>query len=38
VTQRFGGRGAVREVIDLVLRAIGRWDDVTRRFFGHEPA
>jgi 3-deoxy-D-manno-octulosonate 8-phosphate phosphatase (KDO 8-P phosphatase) len=32
VTEREGGRGAVREVVDLVLRASGRWDDVMRRF------
>ena len=28
-----GGRGAVREFIELVLRAQGRWDDVTRDYF-----
>ena len=33
VTERRGGRGAVREVIDLVLHASGKWDDVTQRFF-----
>ena len=33
VTSRPGGRGAVREVVDLVLQASGRWDDVTRRFY-----
>ena len=33
VTDAAGGRGAVREVVDLLLRANGRWDDVTRRFF-----
>jgi len=32
VTERAGGRGAVRELVDLVLRANGKWDDVTRRF------
>jgi len=26
VTSRGGGRGAVREVVELVLRAAGRWD------------
>lgn len=28
-----GGRGAVRELIELVLRAQQRWDDVTRGYF-----
>jgi len=27
-----GGHGAVREVVDLVLRATGRWDEVMQRF------
>jgi 3-deoxy-D-manno-octulosonate 8-phosphate phosphatase (KDO 8-P phosphatase) len=27
-----GGRGAVRELIELVLRAQSRWDDVTARY------
>ena len=33
VTQRRGGRGAVREVVDLLLRASGSWDEVTARYF-----
>jgi 3-deoxy-D-manno-octulosonate 8-phosphate phosphatase (KDO 8-P phosphatase) len=32
VTARAGGRGAVREVVDLLLRASGKWNDVTRAF------
>jgi 3-deoxy-D-manno-octulosonate 8-phosphate phosphatase (KDO 8-P phosphatase) len=32
VTRRAGGRGAVRELIDLLLRANGSWDRVTRRY------
>ena len=32
VTQRPGGRGAVREVIDLILKATGRWDQVVSRY------
>ena len=32
VTAKNGGRGAVREVIDRVLHASGRWDDVTRHY------
>jgi 3-deoxy-D-manno-octulosonate 8-phosphate phosphatase (KDO 8-P phosphatase) len=27
VTEREGGRGAVREVIDLILKAQGKWDE-----------
>ncbi len=34
VTQREGGRGAVRETIDLLLRAQGQWEKVTGRYFG----
>ena len=33
VTERAGGRGALREVIDLVLRATGKWDTVARRYY-----
>jgi 3-deoxy-D-manno-octulosonate 8-phosphate phosphatase (KDO 8-P phosphatase) len=33
VTCRPGGRGAVREVVDLVLQAGGHWDEVTRRYY-----
>jgi 3-deoxy-D-manno-octulosonate 8-phosphate phosphatase (KDO 8-P phosphatase) len=32
VTRCAGGRGAVREVIELVLRASGKWDEVTASF------
>ena len=32
VATRGGGRGAVREVVDLVLRAAGKWDQVTERY------
>jgi len=34
VTARAGGRGAVREVVDFVLRAAGHWDAIIRRFSG----
>ncbi len=37
VTGRAGGRGAVREVCDAILRARGDWDRVTRRYFSPEP-
>lgn len=32
VTRCAGGRGAVRETVDLLLRASGKWDQVTERF------
>ena len=32
VTQRDGGRGAVREVVDLILKAKGLWDQVMQRY------
>ncbi|HAD03405.1 MAG: phenylphosphate carboxylase subunit delta [Desulfuromonadales bacterium GWD2_61_12] len=34
VTIRPGGRGAVREVCDLLLKGSGRWAGVTERYFG----
>ena len=36
VTTRPGGRGAVREVCDLLLRASGQWDELTKRYFDSE--
>lgn len=32
VTAASGGRGAVREVVDLLLQASGKWKEVTDRF------
>jgi 3-deoxy-D-manno-octulosonate 8-phosphate phosphatase (KDO 8-P phosphatase) len=32
VTQRRGGRGAVREVIELILKAQGRWNDLLEHY------
>jgi len=32
-TKRSGGRGAVREVCDYILKKAGLWDEVTRRYF-----
>jgi 3-deoxy-D-manno-octulosonate 8-phosphate phosphatase (KDO 8-P phosphatase) len=32
ITQRPGGRGAVREVIELILRAQGHWDTLIERY------
>lgn len=36
VTEKSGGWGAVREISDLLLKAQGKWDDLTARYF--EPA
>lgn len=33
VTAAPGGRGAVREVVEAVLRAQGRWEEVVERFY-----
>lgn len=33
VCQRGGGRGAVREVCDLLLKGCGHWEQVTTRYF-----
>ena len=32
VTQTPGGRGAVREVVELILKAQGRWQTITERY------
>ena len=32
VTQAPGGRGAVREAIEHLLREAGRWDEVLRNY------
>lgn len=32
VTKRAGGRGAVREVIELILKAQGKWDEALARY------
>lgn len=34
VTEKPGGRGAVREVIELILKAQGRWDAILARYIG----
>lgn len=33
-TVRYGGRGAVREVAELILKAQGRWDALVRAYSG----
>ncbi|MEA3328273.1 MAG: HAD-IIIA family hydrolase [Candidatus Omnitrophota bacterium] len=32
ITETKGGKGAVREVIELILKAQGKWEEVTRRY------
>ncbi len=32
VTEAAGGRGAIREVVELILKAQGRWNDVIARY------
>jgi 3-deoxy-D-manno-octulosonate 8-phosphate phosphatase (KDO 8-P phosphatase) len=32
VTQRSGGRGAVREAIEVILKSKGLWEQVVRRY------
>jgi 3-deoxy-D-manno-octulosonate 8-phosphate phosphatase (KDO 8-P phosphatase) len=34
VTKRPGGRGAVREAIETILKAQGRWDDFVQKYQG----
>jgi 3-deoxy-D-manno-octulosonate 8-phosphate phosphatase (KDO 8-P phosphatase) len=33
ITERRGGRGAVREVTDMLLKQQGKWDEVTGKYF-----
>lgn len=33
VTQHHGGRGAVREICDLLLKETGRWENIAGRYF-----
>ena len=35
ITRHPGGRGAVREVCDLILKIQGKWTAVTRQYAGH---
>ncbi|MBW2059506.1 MAG: HAD-IIIA family hydrolase [Deltaproteobacteria bacterium] len=34
VTQKDGGRGAVREVVEIILKSQGKWEEVTARYRG----
>lgn len=33
ITQKMGGRGAVREICDLILKSQGKWDIATSKYF-----
>ncbi len=33
VTRRNGGKGAIREVIDLIIKAQGKWEEVTKSYY-----
>ena len=33
ITKKEGGRGAVREVIDIILKTQGRWNEVMKRYY-----
>ncbi len=37
VSQRRGGRGAVREVIELILKGQGRWEAILDQFCNNKP-
>jgi 3-deoxy-D-manno-octulosonate 8-phosphate phosphatase (KDO 8-P phosphatase) len=34
ITQRPGGRGAVREVVELILKSQDKWLETTRQWLG----
>jgi 3-deoxy-D-manno-octulosonate 8-phosphate phosphatase (KDO 8-P phosphatase) len=36
ITRQRGGKGAVREVCELILKAQGKWDTVTQKYFSAE--
>ncbi len=33
ITEKPGGRGAVREVCDLLLKAQGKWAEITKPYY-----
>lgn len=33
ITKKEGGRGAVREICEIILNAQGKWQEVTKRYF-----
>lgn len=34
VTHAYGGNGAIREVAEIILKAQGVWEDITKKYFG----
>jgi 3-deoxy-D-manno-octulosonate 8-phosphate phosphatase (KDO 8-P phosphatase) len=38
VTCKPGGRGAVREIVETLLKARGVWDDILERYFTEQAA
>jgi 3-deoxy-D-manno-octulosonate 8-phosphate phosphatase (KDO 8-P phosphatase) len=38
VTRASGGRGAAREVCEMILQVQGLWEEVTKRYLGDPPA
>jgi 3-deoxy-D-manno-octulosonate 8-phosphate phosphatase (KDO 8-P phosphatase) len=34
ITEKEGGKGAVREIVELVLKSQGKWEEVTARYEG----
>jgi 3-deoxy-D-manno-octulosonate 8-phosphate phosphatase (KDO 8-P phosphatase) len=36
VTQRDGGRGAVREAIEMIIKSQGKWKEVVEKFLGEQ--
>ena len=32
-TEHRGGRGAVREVVNIILKSQGKWGEVTQRYY-----
>ena len=38
VTRAAGGHGAVREIVEAILRARGDWQDVLARYFSEQTA
>ncbi len=36
VTQRNGGRGAVREAIEMIIKSQGKWKEVVEKFLGEQ--
>ena len=35
VTEKAGGHGAVRELIEKILRSTGRWDDLVQQYYSN---